>query len=671
VSTSSDRSRTTTSDVDTLDLLAVDTVRFLAADMVEAARSGHPGMPMGAAAMAWTLFSRHLRHDPTAPGWADRDRFVLSAGHGSALQYALLHLFGYDLGEGDLRDFRQLGSRTPGHPEHGHTVGVEATTGPLGQGVAMAVGMALAERMMAARFPGLVSHRTWAIAGDGCLMEGVSHEAASLAGHLGLGRLTVLFDDNQITIDGGTERSCSDDQLARFRSYGWHVTAVADGTDIDAVDAALAEAVADPRPSLIAVRTVIGHGAPDVAGTSAAHGSPLGRDQLAEAKRRLQWPDESFVVPAAVRAHCEQLATGGRTERAAWDAELEALRATDPERGEEWDRIQSGGLPAYVDEDGFWEHLVASLPTEPTATRESSRQVLSVLAGEVPELVGGSADLSGSTGTEIGAVPVTSGHYGGTRIDFGIREFAMAAVLNGISLHGGFRCFGSTFLVFADYLRPALRLSALMGQPVVYVLTHDSVWVGEDGPTHQPVEHIESLRLIPGVRVLRPADARETAEAWRTALSTVDGPTVLVLSRQALPAAPTDGAPSGFLADDGFRVVREAEGPMVDLLASGSEVSLALVAADILAREGVSVRVVSVAWRERFEARRHVLETAGVTVAVEAGSTIGWRHLADAVVGVDRFGASGPGWAVAAHVGLTADAVAAAARSALSEAGLR
>jgi transketolase len=669
VTTSSDRSRAPSSDAPALDVPAVDTLRFLAADMVESARSGHPGMPMGAAPMAWALFSRHLRHDPTAPDWPDRDRFVLSAGHGSALQYALLHLFGYDLGLDDLRDFRQLGSRTPGHPEHGHTAGVEATTGPLGQGIAMAVGMALAERMMAARFPELVSHRTWAIAGDGCLMEGVSHEAASLAGHLGLGRLTVLFDDNQITIDGGTDRSCSDDQLARFRSYGWHVVSVPDGTDVDAISGALDEARADPRPSLVAVRTVIGHGAPDVAGTSAAHGSPLGRDRLSEAKRRALWPDEAFVVPSAVRAHCEQLAAAGRTERDEWEARLDSLRAADPARAAEWDRRRRGETAPDLTADGFWAALTARLPSDPTASREASRAVLTELVGSAPELVGGSADLAGSTGTEVGLAPVRAGDYGGSRIDFGIREFAMAAVLNGVSLHGGFRCFGSTFLVFADYLRPALRLSALMGQPVVYVLTHDSVWVGEDGPTHQPVEHLESLRLIPGVRVLRPADAHETAEAWRHALGDTGGPTVLVLSRQALPALPT-GAPPGFLSEDGFRVVRDTAFPEVDLLASGSEVALALSAAEMLSREGVAVRVVSVPWRERFETRRHLLGRAPVTVAVEAGSTIGWRHLADAVVGVDRFGASGPGWAVAAHVGLTADVVAATVRSARTAAGV-
>lgn len=648
------------------DLLAVETIRFLAADMVQAARSGHPGMPLGAAPMAWTLFSRHLRHDPSAPDWPDRDRFVLSAGHGSALQYALLHLFGYDLDLEDLRRFRQLGSRTPGHPEHGHTPGVEATTGPLGQGIAMAVGMALAERMLAARFPELVSHRTWAIAGDGCLMEGVSHEAASLAGHLGLGRLTVLFDDNRITIDGGTDRSCSDDQLARFRSYGWHVTTVDDGTDVAAIDAALTEAEGDPRPTLVAVRTVIGHGAPDVAGTPAVHGSPLGDERLAEAKRRAGWPaEESFVVPPSVRADCEQRATAGRTAREEWEERVAALHRTDPARAAQWRRLCAGD-PAPGLDDRFWTSLVGELPADPVAGREASRRVLAAVSRVVPELVGGSADLAGSTGTDIGQEPVGAGAYDGRRIDFGIREFAMTAVLNGMSLHGGFRCFGSTFLAFADYLRPALRLSALMGRPVVHVLTHDSVWVGEDGPTHQPVEQLESLRLIPGVRVLRPCDALEVAESWRAALERADGPTVLVLSRQSLPpVAPATDLTPGFVDRDGFRVVRDAHKPDVDLLASGSEVSLALEAATRLGRDGLVVRVVSVPWRERFEERRHLLEPAPVAVAVEAGSTTGWRHLADAVVGVDGFGSSGPGAAVAAHVGLTADAVVAAVLAAL------
>lgn len=652
------------------DELAVDTIRFLAADMVEAANSGHPGMPMGAAPMAWTLFSRHLRADPGRPDWPDRDRFVLSAGHGSALQYALLHLFGYDLPMEELRAFRQLGSRTPGHPEAGHTPGVEATTGPLGQGVAMAVGMALAERMLAADFPGLVDHRTWVIAGDGCLMEGISHEAASLAGHLRLGKLTVLYDDNRITIDGSTALSCSDDHAARFAAYGWHTVCVEDGTDLDAIDRALAEAIEDPRPSLVAVRTVIGHGAPDVEGTAAAHGSPLGAAQLAAAKIRAgRSPVESFVVPDEVRERCREVAAAGARARAVWEDTLAALESRDPATAAQWHRRLAGALPETLQEPRFWADIEAAISAAPVATRNASKEVLRRLAEALPELAGGSADLSGSTGTDIQARPVGRDDFSGRRIDFGIREFAMSAVLNGLALHGGIRCFGSTFLVFSDYLRPALRLSALMEQQVVYLLTHDSVWVGEDGPTHQPVEHLESLRLIPGVVVLRPADARETTEAWRTALER-NGPTVLALSRQTLPPLPDPGTAPGFAARDGARVVHDPGSAQVDLLATGSEVALALEAAALLAEEGIAARVWSVIWRERFAARRRAVAGAPLpTVAVEAGVTGGWLGLADTVVGVERFGASGPGAAVAAHLGLTPEAVASATRVLLATGG--
>ncbi|WP_336081538.1 transketolase family protein [Nocardia sp. SSK8] len=511
------------------DRLAVDTLRFLAADMVEAARSGHPGMPMGAAPLAWTLWSRHLRHDPADPDWADRDRFVLSAGHGSALLYALLHLFGYDLPVEELRRFRQLGSRTPGHPEFGMTPGVECTTGPLGQGLAMAVGMAVAERMTHARFPAITDHRTYAIVGDGCLMEGVSHEAASLAGHLGLGRLVVLWDDNEITIDGAVERACGDDQLARFAAYGWHTEVIADGTDLAAIDAALVRAKDDPRPSFLAVRTVIGHGAPDVAGTSAAHGAPLGADQLARAKAAVGWEYPPFTVPEPVAATCAVLAALGAEDHADWTRRRAEFDAAAPESAAEFTRARAAILP-----EGLPGALARIVGTSPRATRQSSQACLTAAAAVLPELVGGSADLAGSTGTAFGPV-LTRDDFSPRAIAFGIREFGMAAVLNGISLHGGFRVFGSTFLVFADYLRPALRLSALMGQPVIYVLTHDSVAVGEDGPTHQPVEHLESLRLIPGLQVLRPADDADTALAWELALTRTDGPTALILSRQSLP----------------------------------------------------------------------------------------------------------------------------------------
>ncbi len=644
-----------------LDRLAVDTLRFLAADMVERAASGHPGMPLGAAPMAWTLFSRHLRHDPTDSGWADRDRFVLSAGHGSALLYSLLHVFGYDLPMSQLERFRQLGSQTPGHPEHGLTDGVETTTGPLGQGLATAVGMALAERMQAARYPEITDHHTYALVGDGCLMEGISHEAASLAGHLRLGRLVVLFDDNSITIDGGTDQSCSDDVLARFAGYGWQVSRVDDGTDVAAIDAALTAAKADPRPSFVAVRTVIGHGAPGVEGTSKAHGSPLGPDVLAATKAAAGWTEPAFTVPDAVRRHAAALTAAGRDRRLAWEGRFARFAAAHPARAAAWTRAHGRLLPEGLD------RLLAEAVGEDTlATRQSSQAVLRAATTALPELVGGSADLAGSTGTVTGQRPVTADDYSGSVIHFGIREFAMAAVLNGLSLHGGFRCYGSTFLVFSDYLRPALRLSALMRQPVVYVLTHDSVAVGEDGPTHQPVEHVESLRLIPGVRVLRPADGHETAAAWRAALARTDGPTVLVLSRQGLPSlGPVD---PGFLTEHGGRVVAGHPDPEVDLLATGSEVAVAVGAAERLRDLGVAARVLSVPWRERFAEQRHHLGAAPVTLSVEAGVPQGWSALAPADrVGVATFGASGPGDAVLEHFGLTAEAVARRAHAAVRD----
>ncbi|WP_328715692.1 transketolase [Nocardia salmonicida] len=632
------------------DLLAVDTLRFLAADMVEAAQSGHPGMPMGAAPMAWTLWSRHLRHDPADPEWADRDRFVLSAGHGSALLYGLLHLFGYDLPVEELRRFRQLGSRTPGHPEFGDTPGVECTTGPLGQGLAMAVGMALAERMTAARYPEITGHRTFAIVGDGCLMEGVSHEVASFAGHLGLGGLIVLWDDNEITIDGAVGRSCSDDQVARFAAYGWHTEVVADGTDIEAIDAALHRAKSDPRPSFLAVRTVIGHGAPGVAGTSKAHGSPLGTRRLAQAKELAGWTLPPFSVPEQVGAMCAVLAAIGGEEHATWLEEFAAFDAAAPERAAEFRRALARLLPA-----GLPAALEAVAADAPRATRQSSQACLHAALSTMPELVGGSADLAGSTGTECGDV-VSRGDFTAGAIAFGIREFGMAAVLNGMSLHGGFRVFGSTFLVFADYLRPALRLSALMRQPVIYVLTHDSIAVGEDGPTHQPVEHIESLRLIPGVQVLRPANDAETALAWELALSRVDGPTALILSRQSLPQLDTAGA--GPRIVDGAEVIGEAAEPEVatargiEIVATGSEVALAAAVADRLRTDGHDVRVVSALDRSRFTP-----DASAHTISIEAGSTAGWAGLVDLTIGIDEFGHSGPGDEVLARHGFTVESV--------------
>ena len=654
---------------DDVDARAITTLRLLAADMVESANSGHPGMPMGCAPMAWTLWSRHLRHDPAEPTWPDRDRFVLSAGHGSALQYALLHLFGYDLPTEELRNFRQVGSATPGHPEYGHTVGVETTTGPLGQGIATAVGMALAERMLHDRFPSIVGHDTYVIAGDGCLMEGISHEAASLAGHLRLGRLTVLYDDNEITIDGSASLSCSDDVIARFASYGWHTVRVGDGNDVLAIDRAINEAKADDRPTLIAVRTVIGFGAPGIEGTSNAHGNPLGNEVMAATRQRFGWPDERFHVPADVSARSRGLAHAGASSRRDWQDRLDAWAADEPTRAAEWRRTLDRGLPADLDAS-----IAATTVGEKLATRQASARVLAGIGGVVPELIGGSADLAGSTGTDsLPGGSISPDDFGGSTIHFGIREHAMAAALNGIAAHGGLRPFGSTFLVFSDYLRPALRLSALMRLPVVYVFTHDSVAVGEDGPTHQPVEHVESLRLIPGLAVIRPADDGETAAAWRTALHRTEGPTALILSRQALPYL--GECPLDTISRSGARIVgTPVADPTVTILASGSEVGLACAAAELLAEESIRTRVVSVPWRERLEdlddaRRRAIIGDPDVTVAVEAGVPNGWAALTGTrrrIVGITRFGVSGPGDEVRKHLGLTAAAVADVARRELS-----
>jgi len=640
-------------DLDDVDARAVTTLRLLAADMVQAANSGHPGMPMGCAPLAWVLWSRHLRHDPADPQWPDRDRFVLSAGHGSALQYGLLHLFGYPLPLSELRAFRQLGSATPGHPERGHTPGVETTTGPLGQGLATAVGLALAERMLNARSGPVVDHHTYVIAGDGCLMEGISHEAASLAGQLQLGRLIVAYDDNNITIDGPAQQSCSDDATARFAAYGWHTVTVTDGNDLDEIDRAIIEAKADPRPSLIAVRTVIGFGAPGFEGTSAAHGSPLGPARLAATRARFGWPDEAFHVPDDVRRRGQELAARGTEQHRAWQQnQVPTPPALEPAQ------LAFELSPAV-------EAALTQIPVgSARATRQASAAVLHALSTVLPELVGGSADLAGSTGTDgLAGSAVDRTDFGGSTVHFGIREHAMAAVLNGLAQHG-LRPFGSTFLVFSDYLRPALRMSALMQLPVIYIFTHDSVAVGEDGPTHQPIEQLESLRLIPGLAVIRPADDAETVEAWRAALRRSDGPTALILSRQALD--PLGPCPPGELAAFGARVVgRSPDEPRVTILASGSEVGLALAAAAELDAAGIATRVVSVPWRERFsslnEARRdQILGGAQIVLAVEAGVADGWTALTGArrrVLGIDGFGASGPGKQVYAQLGLTVAAL--------------
>ncbi|OBC05281.1 transketolase [Mycobacterium sp. 852013-50091_SCH5140682] len=655
-----------------IDELAITTLRFLAADAVQSANSGHPGLPLGAAPAAWVLWSRHLRYDPADPRWPDRDRFVLSAGHGSALLYALLHVFGYDLPLSELAQFRQLGSRTPGHPEHGITPGVETTTGPLGQGLANAVGMALAERMLAARCnenvsQNIVDHRVWVLAGDGDLMEGISHEAASLAGRLALGRLTVIFDDNNITIDGRADLSCGDDALARFAAYGWQTISVEDGNDVAAIDQALTEARAnESTPTFIKLRTTIGYGAPGLEGTSKVHGSPLGAECLAAMRRNFKWPPTAFHVPEAVRAATSELAEEAAAARKRWVSAYANWTADHPQLAVDF---PLDSVPGPPDTD-ILTSLTSAMVTERMATRQASGVALNALAPHYPAMVGGSADLEASTNTAIPGGDVKAGDYGGRTIRFGIREHAMAAVMNGISVHGGLRPFGSTFLVFADYLRPALRLSALMRQPVIYVFTHDSIHVGEDGPTHQPIEHIESLRLIPGLTVLRPADAAETAKAWDVASRNLAGPTALILTRQSLPSLGDRGCAT--ISTHGFRVVRDArEAVDVLLAASGSEVSLALEAADLLADRGVHASVLSVTWRDRMD--EALLRDPTVlpdlpVVWIEAGVPTGWRAIArdrDAVVGIARFGESGPGPQVAAYLGLTASAIAEAALSCL------
>jgi transketolase len=669
---------------DDLERRAIDTIRTLAIDGVQAANSGHPGMPLGCAPMAYLLFREVLRHDPARPDWPGRDRFVLSAGHGSMLLYAALHLSGYERPTlDDLRAFRQLGSVTAGHPEHDLLAGVETTTGPLGQGFATGVGMALAAERLAheigaehAESAVLANQRIYGIVSDGDLMEGVASEAASLAGHLALGRIVYLWDDNRITIDGGTDLAFSEDVLARFDAYGWHTSRVEDGTDLEALRVAIAEAADDPRPSLVAVRTVIGYGSPAKAGTSASHGAPLGVDEVAATKARLGWPhEEAFTVPDDVRAHMDGRARGADLSRT-WDERLTAFRTAAPIAADEYvRRVVEGRLP-----DG-WQHALER-PAGDKATRVHSGSVIEVLAPILPELLGGSADLAASNNTDIvGERDFAAGDRGGRNLRFGIREHAMAAMANGIALHGGFIPYVATFLVFSDYLRPSLRLAALMQQRVIYVLTHDSIGLGEDGPTHQPVEHLAALRAIPGVEVLRPADGAETALAWRHAL-TRQGPTVLALTRQALPdlsAHRVGGVPDDAV-ELGAWVVRDVEGegpPEVVLIGTGSEVGVCLAAADELARDDIGARVVSMPSPTRFRALdaaardRIVPAAVRARVAVEAGVAQGWEGIVGdegAVVAMTSFGASAPAGELFAHFGFTAANVARVARRVMDRA---
>jgi len=652
-----------------LEELAVNTIRVLSFEAVERATCGHPGLPMGCADFAYTLFTRVLSFDPTQPDWPDRDRFVLSAGHGSMLIYSLLHLCGYDLPIEELENFRQWGSATPGHPEHGHTPGVETTTGPLGQGVANAVGMALAERLLAARYNtaehAIVDHYTYALVSDGDLMEGVSHEAASLAGHLRLGRLIFFYDDNHVTIEGGTEIAFSEDIGKRFESYGWHVQHV-DGHDRPAIARALEAAKAEPaRPSIIIGRTTIGFGSPNKAGTSDVHGAALGADEVRLTRERLGWSYPELTVPAEVLPLFAKPGQAGAKRRAAWDALLADYREKHPDLAKEWDRVQKRELPA-----GWKDSLPRFKATDgKLATRAASGKVINAIAKTIPELIGGSADLAPSNNTEVKSAPsVSAENMAGRNLHFGVREHGMAGAMNGMVLHGGIRPYGGTFLIFSDYMRPSVRLAALMGQPVIYVFTHDSIFLGEDGPTHQPVEQLPALRAIPKLWVVRPADANETSAAWAIALERRDGPTALLLTRQGLPI--WDEAGLGHGAERGGYVIDREPGdapPDVILIASGSEVAVARGAAKLLRAKGTRARVVSLLCQELFAAQdddyRESVLPAAVTrrLAVEAASPFGWERWvgsAGAVHGISRFGASAPAGILAEQFGFTAEHIA-------------
>ncbi len=644
-------------------------IRFLSADAIQKANSGHPGMPMGMADVATVLFSRFLKFDASQPDWADRDRFVLSAGHGSMLLYSLLYLTGYeDMTIGEIENFRQLGAKTAGHPEYGHAAGIETTTGPLGQGLTMAVGMALGERMMNARFgDDLVDHYTYVIAGDGCLMEGVSHEAISMAGHLKLAKLIVLFDDNSISIDGGTDLTVSDDQLARFQACGWDVAAV-DGHDPNAVAAAIEAARKTNAPSMIACKTVIGYGAPTKQGTSGTHGAPLGDDEIAAAREKLGWPHAPFQVPDDVLSTWRAAGSRGAEDREAWEGRLSGS----PD-GAAFKAAANGDLPAgWL--DALNQHKQKVSDEQPKwATRKASGEALEVLNAAIPELLGGSADLTGSVNTKTkDAEPVSASNYGGRYMYYGVREFGMAAVMNGLALHGGVIPYGGTFLVFADYLKGALRLSALMGKRVIYVLTHDSIGLGEDGPTHQPVETVASLRAIPNLTVYRPADAVETAESWALALQDKNAPSAIVLTRQGVPTVRTDHTDDNLTAKGGY-VLAEPDGDrQASILATGSEIEIAMAARESLQADGVPTAVVSIPSWELFDAQdesyRAEVLGGGVRVAVEAAVSQGWeRYTGDngGFVGMSGFGASAPAGQLYEHFGITAAAVATAVKERL------
>jgi len=654
-----------------IDQQCIDTIRFLSIDAVQKANSGHPGMPLGAAPMAYALWDRHLRHNPKNPEWFNRDRFILSAGHASMLVYSLLHLYGYDLPIEEIENFRQWGSRTAGHPEYGLAPGVECTTGPLGQGFAMGVGMGMAEKHLRAVFGdvdgrALLDHYTYAIVSDGDVMEGVACEAASLAGHLGLGRLIYLYDDNRITIEGSTDLAFTESVDGRFQASGWHVQVVEDGTDIDAIDAAIQAAQAEAsRPSLIRVRTHIGFGSPR-ADSAKAHGEPLGADNVAATREALGWDHPPFFVPEDVRTHCANAVIRGANVETAWNARLDAYRQEQPERAALLDTLMRGELP------DDWDTDVPSFDAadKPIATRSASGKVLNGLARRIPTLFGGSADLGGSNKSELDdAGDFLDASPEGRNIHFGVREHAMGSIVNGMALHGGVFPYGATFLIFSDYMRPALRLSALMKVPSLFVFTHDSIGLGEDGPTHQPVEQMMGMRSIPGFTDFRPADANETAAAWRVALQR-RGPSGFALSRQNLPVLGDAARIEAGVARGAYVVSEpEGDGPDVVLLGTGSEVHLAMSAQTVLGDRDINARVVSMpSWQLWFEQddgyREGVLPSGVPVLAIEAGLGLGWREIVGdggAVIGLDRFGESAPGEVVMTKLGFNVDNVVAQA----------
>ncbi|MBM4765351.1 transketolase [Bacillus sp. B15-48] len=658
---------TTIQSKQTIDQLAINTIRTLSIDAIEKANSGHPGIAMGAAPMAYTLWAKEMNVNPTNPEWINRDRFILSAGHGSALLYSMLHLFGYGLTIDDLKNFRQWGSKTPGHPEYGHTAGVEATTGPLGQGIAMAVGMAMAECHLAETYNkekfNVINHYTYSLCGDGDLMEGVCAEAASLAGHLKLGRLVVLYDSNDISLDGDLSLSFTESVADRFKAYGWQVLRVEDGNDVEAIQKAIQEAKADTeRPTLIEVKTTIGFGSPNKSGSAASHGAPLGEEEVKRTKAAYQWQaEEPFFVPEEVEKHFASIVEKGKATEKAWNERFEEYKTAYPELAAQFECAVKGELPVN------WKEVLPVFESgSKLATRASSGKVLNAAANAIPQMIGGSADLAGSNKTLISSEQnFALDGYAARNIWFGVREFAMGAALNGMALHGGVKVFGATFFVFSDYLRPAIRLAALMKLPVNYVFTHDSIAVGEDGPTHQPIEHLAALRAMPGVSVIRPAEAKETAAAWRLALESKDHPTALVLTRQDLPTLKMDQEQVYEGVKKGAYVVSQAKGEVAGLLlATGSEVTLALEAQQVLENEGVYVSVVSMPSWDFFEQQsaeyKESVIPSHVTarVAIELGSTFGWKEYVGhtgKTITIDHFGASAPANKLLQEYGFTVE----------------